>query len=277
MATINVKTDFGAVGDGNTDDTDAIQAALDEAYGTADAPHGGSEGRFANRAVYFPNGWYITSAPLTLHEVAGAHIYGEGRLSTTIQNNTPGSSVFVTNGFMYSKIERLALVADGWRRRRVLRHELGQHGHRPRCKATRSPMSRWAAAAYGLKIGHGGYMGSEISLLNCYLGDNTVAGVTIGNYNAIAITVIGGNIANCGKGIWVKHGGGMAIVGTGFQRQRRVRHPGHPDRLHRAVLAVESARGIVQRIRVRLDLAPLRCLMTAPPGCGVRTGGAFSS
>jgi polygalacturonase len=57
MTALNVR-DFGALGDGVSDDTAFIQAALDEAYGTADAPHGGSEGRYANRAVYFPNGWY---------------------------------------------------------------------------------------------------------------------------------------------------------------------------------------------------------------------------
>jgi hypothetical protein len=217
MSALNVKADFGAVGDGNTDDTDAIQAALDEAHGTADAPHGGSEGRYANRAVYFPNGWYITSRPLTLHEVAGAHIYGEGRLSTTIQNNTPDSSVFVTNGFMYSRFERLSLSLTGGGDGAAFDLNWDNTGTASLQSNTFADVN-FGGGSYGLKIGFNGYMGSEISLLNCYLGDNTVAGVAIGNYNAIAITIVGGNIANCAKGIWVKHGGGMAIVGTGMQR-----------------------------------------------------------
>jgi len=216
MTALNV-CEFGAVGDGATDDTAAIQAALDEAYGTADDPHGGSEGRFANRAVYFPNGWYITSRPLTLRSVAGAHIYGEGRLCTTIQNNTPGSSVFVTNGFMYSRVERLALSLTGGGDGAAFDMNWDNTGTASLQSNTFADVSM-GGGSYGLKIGFNGYMGSEISLLNCYLGDNTVAGVAVGNYNAIAITIVGGNIANCAKGIWVKHGGGMAIVGTGMQR-----------------------------------------------------------
>ena len=218
MTALNVR-DFGAVGDGNTDDTDAIQAALDEAYGTADAPHGGSEGRYANRAVYFPNGWYITSRPLTLRSVAGAHIYGEGRLSTNIQNNTPESSVLVTNGMMYSKVERLSLTGKLSGTGSVFDMNWDNTGSASLQSNTFADVS-FGGGSYGLKIGDGGYMGSEILILNCYLNACAVAGIYVGNYNAIAISVIGGNISECDKGIWVKHGGGMAIVGTGFQLNR---------------------------------------------------------
>ena len=54
---INVKTDFGAAGDGSADDTAAIQAALDAAFGPASSPHGDTN-RSLNRPVYFPAGNY---------------------------------------------------------------------------------------------------------------------------------------------------------------------------------------------------------------------------
>jgi len=65
---VSVK-DFGAVGDGVTDDTAAIQLALDE-----------------SQAVFIPAATYLTSAPLLFHP--NQLIYGEGSQQTLILNNT---------------------------------------------------------------------------------------------------------------------------------------------------------------------------------------------
>ena len=211
---INVKTDFGAKGD-NTDDTDALHAAFEAAYGSWEEPHGGSEGAFRNQSVYFPNGWYIINEPIRLRSVMGAHIFGESR-KATIQNNQTGGSIFITNGFMYSKVERLSLSLTGGGEGVCFDMNWDNTGSASLQSNTFADVGM-GGGGFGLKIGHGGYMGSEISLLNCYLGSHSVAGLYMGNYNAIAISMIGGNIAQCGKGIWVEAGGGMALTGTGMQ------------------------------------------------------------
>jgi hypothetical protein len=71
--------------------------------------------------------------------------------------------------------------------------------------------------AYGLRIGAGGFMGSENLILNCYIGGQTIAGVYIANSNALCNTMIGGNIAQCAKGIWVQAGSMPTIHGVSFQ------------------------------------------------------------
>ncbi|ULT28276.1 hypothetical protein KUH03_17805 [Sphingobacterium sp. E70] len=57
---LNVK-DFGALGDGSTDDTDALQKALDKGTG---------------KSVFFPRGDYVISKPLVIPN--SVKILGEG-------------------------------------------------------------------------------------------------------------------------------------------------------------------------------------------------------
>jgi len=65
-ASINVK-DYGAVGDGVTDDTVAIQAAFDLVHTTTSASYPSNRNGAADATnIYFPPGVYVTSAPLNL-------------------------------------------------------------------------------------------------------------------------------------------------------------------------------------------------------------------
>jgi hypothetical protein len=75
----NVK-DFGAAGDGTTDDRAAIQSAID-----AVATDGGM--------VFFPAGTYLVSTPgLVLPEAGFVCLQGEGMESTTIKRSTSGQN-----------------------------------------------------------------------------------------------------------------------------------------------------------------------------------------
>src|SRR5262245_10262571 len=114
--TLNVK-DFGATGDGETDDTAAIQACFDAAYGTVTSPHG-QNGKYLNKPVFFPAGNYITTRTLNLRWVMCAWIAGAGSKVTSITYKGPISrsaktNIVFTDGFAYSTVEGISFVMTG--------------------------------------------------------------------------------------------------------------------------------------------------------------------
>src|SRR5262249_504250 len=115
--------DFGAIGDNLHDDTAAIQAAFDAAFGPASAPHGDSA--YLNRPVYIPPGRYKITSPLLLTRVKGGVIYGAGMKHSILNSSGPFSGntvphadqtitpLLMTNGLAYSRIEGLTFnIAD---------------------------------------------------------------------------------------------------------------------------------------------------------------------
>jgi hypothetical protein len=86
-AAVNVKTEFGAKGDGVTDDTIAIQRAISGAVGQVDPKSN----------LYFPSGTYVISKPLEWKLpngtwMTGADLIGQNRDRTILklQNAAPG-------------------------------------------------------------------------------------------------------------------------------------------------------------------------------------------
>lgn len=80
---VNVR-DFGAIGDGVTDDTNAINRAIQQIYKSTLSS---SEAR-VRRTIYFPGGTYLTSGTLLIPTYA--RFVGDG-LSSTIIKQTNGS------------------------------------------------------------------------------------------------------------------------------------------------------------------------------------------
>ncbi|MFZ4506484.1 MAG: glycosyl hydrolase family 28-related protein [Fimbriimonas sp.] len=66
---LNAKSDFGAKGDGKTDDTEALQRALDASCGI-----GGK-----TKALFLPNGVYRVTQTLVVKSALGPWLYGETR------------------------------------------------------------------------------------------------------------------------------------------------------------------------------------------------------
>lgn len=82
--------DYGAVGNGVTDDTTALQAAIDAAFGPRASPHGSSN-PFINKPLYIPAGNYVITSPLYFVNVLGGHVFGAGNGSTQLFYTGDGS------------------------------------------------------------------------------------------------------------------------------------------------------------------------------------------
>ena len=90
---VNVK-DYGAKGDGTTDDTNSVLAAIAAGSG---------------KTIYFPPGNYKTTSQLTLSS-ANTRICGAGKFQTTISWTGGGTSYSVGAGTIYGQTGTAAIV-----------------------------------------------------------------------------------------------------------------------------------------------------------------------
>jgi hypothetical protein len=205
---------FGAVGDYQSDDTRAIQAAADYCFGTSSRPNG-SAGVSLNRVLYFPPGNYKITSPIQLTKLHGARIIGSGRFVTKI-TNTAGGSVFSTNGCGHSHFEGMYLRSDGNTTPVFDMNWDGTAGG-PALQSNLFVDIFFDGGATGIDIGSDGYMGSENAFLNCFFYRSAHAGIKTSNFNAAQNTIIGGDFQSCNIGAWVYRGSIPIIEGVGFQ------------------------------------------------------------
>ena len=91
---VNVQK-FGAKGDGVTDDTAAIQAAIDYAYTVINMYNLSGGWMFGGGKVFLPSGKYIIKAPLVLK--TNVHLLGESQQSVIIDGEHVVGDYSVTN------------------------------------------------------------------------------------------------------------------------------------------------------------------------------------
>jgi len=103
---INVK-DYGAKGDGVTDDTAALQAAVDAAIGGNPAG-AASTVRFAVKSIFIPIGTYLITAPLKIYGVSSLRFTGSGNTSV-IQVGAALQYALDLNGVSMSRFENFSI------------------------------------------------------------------------------------------------------------------------------------------------------------------------
>lgn len=89
---VSVK-DFGAIGNGYNDDTDAIERALTRTFGSAQS----RISSFHHRTIYFPAGVYKITKTLNIPPYT--RIQGEGKRTTIIQGSFAGPLAQFADGF----------------------------------------------------------------------------------------------------------------------------------------------------------------------------------
>lgn len=268
---VNVK-DYGAAGDGVTNDTTAIQAAINAAFvvcttNASDPPAG-------NRALYFPPGKYITTAPLTLNGTFGVTMFGSGRFTSQIFNTTSGSKVFTTNGCQYSKFYDMLLSCTGAGSQCF---QLSWDGS-TYCALQSNTFENmfFTGGDYGVTIGAGGYMGSENAFINCFFINCAEAGLATQCFNALNNSTFGGNFQGCGVGISVG-AGAVSVFATGFQTS--VNHDIEVYSSANDCMVIQGCRTESANFiySARQNISIVGCYQTGSAGKFCETNSAFTS
>jgi hypothetical protein len=190
---INVKTVFGAKGDGVTDDTLAFQSALNSIAKS-------------HYVLWIPSGTYLISKPLIMTGVSNVTILGEDPRTTTILWGGPqGGTILTLDGCNGINIGRLTLngqftsgiallltwVSGGYYPTRNILHD-----------------SRIINTATGL---FGGFVG-ETEIERVHFDHNTQAGVSLGNYNTLNWNVVDCLFTDDALGVTNGYGAGSFTV-----------------------------------------------------------------
>jgi hypothetical protein len=197
----NVKRDFGAVGDGKTDDTAALQKALD-ALRQPDR-------KFA--VLYLPAGNYrITRTLRLLREQQGESqnimILGEDPTTTVIRWDGSAGGVMFDYGAWYCKVGRLTFDGAGIAGTAVA------HGRRFATYNEFCDMV-FRDVGFGIEAGAKGGEGiAETVVMRCRFVRCPVAGISLQNFNSLDWFIWFSTFEDCGDGVTNIHGAGNFYV-----------------------------------------------------------------
>ena len=187
---INIKTQYGAVGDGITDETAALQAAFN-AIGNSNS---------TAIVVYLPAGTYRITGTLTINYKMNVSIIGADPATTKIiWAGVSGGTMMQIDGTAYSRFNRITFDGNSTASIAVDQSWDGASGYFD--TGNEYADDEFKNSGIGIRGGHLGYGFAETAIMRCKFTNNTTAGVTLGNFNALDIWVWYSVFENCAVGI----------------------------------------------------------------------------
>ena len=205
----NVKTVYGAIGDGHTDDTGALQRGLSELGTNGHAP-----------VLFLPAGRYRITGTLTLAHQIWLGVIGEDPETTTLVWDGPrGGTMLLVNGVAYSRINRLTF--DGRRTASVAVEQSFDNSAPHFDTGNEYADDAFIDTEFGIHGGFKGFGFAETSIARARFVRNTTAGVALGNFNALDIWIWHSLFEDCATGITNEPGAGnYHVYGSVFHRSR---------------------------------------------------------
>jgi len=206
----NVKHGFGAKGNGKSDDTKALQNAIDY---LSVPPKGFGMGSGAYTVVYLPAGTYCISSTLRLQGKIGVSIIGEDPARTIIKwIGKDSSTALWADGSAYFRISRLTWDAGG---------KLSMEGIGLHWKNKWNNYLSQSFAALNIEISDNWFIGgfrtgisggttpatgtgandSEVTIRRCIFHNCTFSGIGITGYNALDYWIWDCRFLQCANGV----------------------------------------------------------------------------
>ena len=206
----NVKTAYGAVGDGLADDTTAINRAL-----AALSPD-------TRPVLYFPAGTYRITDTLTLSARQNVSVIGADPASVTlVWDGAAGGTMVRVNAVAYTRLSRFTF--DGRGRAAIAVDQSADElpgGFFD--TGNEYADDEFRGVAFGI---HGGFKGrgfAETSIVRDRFIGATEAGVALGNFNALDIWIRDSLFDRCAEGVTNEPGAGNFRVYDSVFRQSTV-------------------------------------------------------
>jgi hypothetical protein len=172
----DLKRDYHATGDGTTDDSMALQRALDELRKTAEMG--------TRTVLYIPAGTYRLTRGLTMTSHIYVSVLGEDPARTVLQWDGPEGGVMLScNGVRYSRFGRLTWDGHG-KALCAVSHQWD--GKVPNANSGCEHADEvYRDVGIGLRAGIPHLMDAECAVLRCRFERCSRAGVSIGSMNAL--------------------------------------------------------------------------------------------